>query len=92
MHQREPFASNRNVIKAHAGHIAARPIYTGHEPFRLWIATGYENNRNARRSFLRRLRGRNAASDNRGYMKGDQFIGQVLVVARLDNPPNEVRL
>ena len=76
MQQCEPFAGNRNVIKAHAGHVAARPTDTGHERLGLRIATGHENNRNACRSCLRRPRGWNAASDNRSHRKGDQFTGK----------------
>src|SRR5262245_30234647 len=77
MQQREPFAGNRNVIKAHASHVAARSTYAGHEPFRLRIATSHENNRNAFRSRLCCPRRWNATSDNRGYRKGDQFSGKL---------------
>ena len=76
MQQREPFAGDRNVIKAHTGHVAARSINTGHEPLGLRVATGHENNRNACCGLLRCSRGRNAASDNRRYRKGDQLTGK----------------
>ena len=76
MQQCEPFAGNWNVIKAHAGHVAARSTNTGHEPLGLRIETGHKNNRNVRRYCLRCPRGRSAASDNRGHRKGDQFTGK----------------
>src|SRR6516165_6106322 len=49
--QFKPFASNWNVIEAHAGHIAAGPIDARHKPSRYRIDPGHKNDGNGFGSF-----------------------------------------
>src|SRR6516165_8860197 len=66
--QFKPFASNWNVIEAHAGHIAAGSIDARHKPSRYRIDPGHKNDGNGFASFLCR-QCRVETGDNRCHLR-----------------------